>query len=139
MKFILKYLILFLTYGSIYFIIESIYKHKLTDWRMFLVGGMCAILIGLINNLFTFDTSFILQCLIGTLIVTLSEAITGYQFNIVEGLHIWDYSTLPLSYVGGQINILFSTFWFFLSGIAIILDDYLRWKFFKEERPHYIL
>lgn len=139
MKTLFKYLTLFLIYGSIYYLIESIYKHQWSDWRMAVLGGVCAILIGLINNLFTYDTSLILQCFVGMMIILLGECITGYIYNIEQGLAIWDYSSLPFSYVGGQINLFFAIAWFFLSGVAIFLDDYLRYKLFGEERPHYTL
>ena len=71
------------------------------------------------------------------LVATLSEAIGGFYWNIQCGLHIWDYSSLPFSFIGGQINLFFSLIWMFLSGIVIILDDILRWKLYKEERPEY--
>lgn len=137
MKRIIKYSTLFIVYGSIYFIIECLYKGKLSDWRMFVLAGFIGILIGLINNLFDVKTDFILQCIIGMLIATLSEAIGGFYWNLQCGLHIWDYSSLPFSFIGGQINLFFSLIWMFLSGIAIILDDILRWKLYKEERPKY--
>lgn len=60
-------------------------------------------------------------------------------FKRYMGLHIWDYSSLPFSFIGGQINLFFSLIWMFLSGIVIILDDILRWKLYKEERPEYYI
>ena len=104
---------------------------------MFVLAGFIGIMIGLINNLFDIKTDFILQCIIGMLITTLSEAIGGFYWNLQCGLHIWDYSSLPFSFIGGQINLFFSLIWMFLSGIVIILDDILRWKLYKEERPKY--
>lgn len=101
------------------------------------MAGCLGVLIGLINNLFSFETSFILQCLVGTLMATLCEAIFGYQWNIIEGLNIWNYSTLPFSFVGNQINLFFSMAWMGLSGVCIMLDDWIRYKFFNEEKPHY--
>lgn len=138
-KSILKYLILFIIYGGIYFVIESIYKGYITDYRMFILGGVIGILIGLINNLFSFNTNFILQCWTGTMITLLSECIFGYQWNIIENLHLWDYSQLPCSFVGGQINLFFAIVWMLLSAVGIVLDDYLRWKIFNEEKPHYTI
>ena len=107
MKRIIKYSTLFIVYGLIYFIIECLYKGKLSDWRMFVLAGFIGIMIGLINNLFDIKTDFILQCIIGMLITTLSEAIGGFYWNLQCGLHIWDYSSLPFSFIGGQINLFF--------------------------------
>lgn len=39
----------------------------------------------------------------------------------------------------GQICPQFTALWFFLSALGIILDDYIRWVFFGEEKPHYHL
>ena len=134
-----KYSTLFLTYGTIYFIIECIYKGKLSDWRMFVLAGFIGVVIGLINNLFEMNTDFVLQCIVGALIASLSEAIGGFYWNLQCGLRIWDYSALPFSFVGGQINLFFSIAWMFLSGIVIVLDDFLRWKLYNEEKPKYYI
>ncbi|MCI5918730.1 MAG: hypothetical protein MRZ75_05275 [Roseburia sp.] len=134
-----KYLSLFSTYGAIYFIIECIYKGKLSDWRMFVLAGFIGITIGLINNLFEMNTDFLLQCIVGMLIATLSEAVGGYYWNIQCGLGIWDYSSLPFSFIGGQINLFFSFGWLLLSGIVIVLDDIMRWRLYGEESPKYYI
>ncbi len=138
-KDIAKYMGLFLVYGTIYFLIESIYKGHLTHPLMFAVGGILGVLIGMINNLFNMDTDFILQCLVGMMIVLLAECIVGYQVNIVQHQMIWDYSRVPLNFVGGQICVPFAAAWFIISGICIVLDDYLRYKIFDEEKPYYII
>lgn len=134
---LIKELCLFLTFGSIYFIIESIFKGHITNYRMFIMAGIIGILIGSINNWFSFETNFYLQCFTGTLVALLSECICGYQWNIIEHLSLWNYSKLPMSFVGGQINLFFAFAWFLLSAICIYVDDIIRWKFFEEEEPHY--
>lgn len=139
MKHIIKYLCLFCTSGTIYYLLESIYKGHLTNYRMFFLAGFIGILIGLINNLFPFDTSFLLQCVVGMLIALLCECIFGYQWNIAEGLNLWDYSNLPFSAVGNQINAIFALVWLFISALAIIVDDWIRYKLFGEEKAHYKL
>lgn len=62
----------------------------------------------------------------------------GVILNILLGLSIWDYSNLRFN-VLGQISLGYSALWFFLSLPAIILDDWLRWKLFEEEKPRYKL
>ena len=54
MKYILRYSLLFSVYGFIYFVIECIYKGKISDWRMFFLAGFIGVVIGLINNLFSY-------------------------------------------------------------------------------------
>lgn len=139
LKFWVKYITLFLMYGTIYYIIESIYKRQPSDLRMFILSGCIGISIGLINILFERHTDFILQCIVGMLIATLSEAIGGYYWNIECGLNIWNYYPLPFTFVGGQVNLIFSVFWFFLSGLVIIVDDMLRWKLYEEISPRYYI
>jgi len=134
-----KYSALFLVYGIIYFTIESLYKGHLTHPLMFAVGGIVGILIGMINNLFDMDTDFILQCFVGMMIVLIIECVIGYQFNIIEGWGMWDYSHVPFNYVGGQICIPFAIAWFILSGVCIVLDDELRYRLFNDEKPYYVI
>lgn len=132
-----KRFLLFLLFGSLYFLIETIFKHHLSHWSMFLIGGLSGVLIGEINEYLPWNLSFWYQCLIGTGMVTLLEGTSGYVLNIIYDLHIWDYSNLKYTFFFGQCSWLFCGFWFILSGICIFLDDWLRWKFFHEEPPHY--
>ena len=130
--FIKKELFIFMVMGCIYTNIELVYRGY-THPSMIVVGGLCGVLIGLINNIAPNEKLY-KQCLISMVIVTCVVFISGYILNIKMGLNIWDYSDLPLNFMG-QISLLFSVFWFFLSIIAIWLDDYLRYKFYGEKKP----
>lgn len=132
-----KYLTLFCTGGLSYLLIEIIYRGH-THWTMGVLGGICFILMGLINNILGFETSLLLQMLISTIIITLLEFLSGLLLNIYLGLNIWDYSHLPFN-IMGQVCLPFSIIWFFLSPIGIIVDDLIRWKLFHERKPHYHL
>lgn len=138
LKFI-KNIIFIILYGSIYFVIETIYKGYLTDYRMFILGGLIAFVVGIINNAFSFDTDFLLQGFIGMMSITLLEAILGYQWNVVEQLGIWDYSNMLFNGVAGQVCLEFSIFaWIPLSFVCIILDDAIRYYICKDtEQPYY--
>ena len=59
--------------------IQAICEGKITDIRMAILGGILGCLIGALNNVFTFDSDFLLQGIVGTLLITLSEAVLGYQ------------------------------------------------------------
>ncbi len=137
-----KILVLFTTGGIIYYLIEFIWKTFVSGgichWSMFLLGGLCFLIIGAINEHLPWEMSIIKQGIIGATTITILEFIFGYILNIILKLGIWDYSTIPLNFMG-QICLPFSIAWFFLSLIAIILDDILRWKWFGEEKPHYHL
>ena len=72
------------------------------------------------------------------IIITVLEFIFGVVLNIWLGLQIWDYSGMPLN-IMGQICLPFTVAWYFLSAAAIILDDYIRYWLFGEEKPRYTL
>ena len=134
-KKIFKYLILFIVFGAIYFGIECIYKGHLTHWSMFVLAGGIGVLIGSINEILDWELPFWCQCTVGMIIATLGEVITGVIVNIMLGLNVWHYNVL--AFFWGQCSVIFCGFWFLLSGVCIVLDDLLRWKWFGEEKPHY--
>ena len=136
---ILKQLFLFLVFGFVYFIIETIWKGHLTHWSMFVVAGIIGVLIGGINEYIPWEMPFFLQCGIGTVIATVIEGISGLILNVYLDLNIWDYSNVPFSFFYQQCCLPFCVAWFILSGACIIVDDYIRYKIFNEEHPHYIL
>lgn len=133
----LKIFILFLIGGFIYVAIELGFRGH-SHWTMFLLGGLCFILIGGLNNYIPWEMSIIKQGIIGALIITSLEFIFGLVLNLYLNLGIWDYSNMPFNILG-QICLPFSIAWFFLSLVAIFADDWLRYVLFKEERPHYHL
>ena len=134
-KLFLKYLFLGFIGGFTYYNIELIYRGY-SHISMFLLASFLFILIGLMNEFLSWDTPLFIQSIIGAIIVTVFEFITGCIVNLWLGLNIWDYSHEPLN-VMGQICLPFTLIWIVLSCIAIILDDYLRYYIFNEEKPHY--
>ena len=136
-KIITKYLFLG-TIGSIIYMSLEILWRGYTHWTMGILGGICFICLGLINELLSWETPLILQMLIGGIIITILEFITGCIVNLWLGWNVWDYSNLPLNLLG-QICLPFSILWYFISAIGIVIDDYIRYIYFDEERPRYKL
>lgn len=132
---LIQFLTLFILGGGVYVLIELLYRGR-SHPTMFLLGGLCFYMIGLINELYPWDMPLVSQMLISTCIVTTLEFIFGIVLNVWLHLGIWDYSMLPYN-LCGQICLLFSIIWFFLSALAIIVDDFVRWKIFNEEKPRY--
>lgn len=130
-----KYEFLFFVGATIYVIIENLYRGY-SHWTMFLLGGICFIALGLINEVIPWDMSLLLQMLIGGAIITVLELITGCIVNIWLGWNVWDYSGLPFN-LWGQISLFSSIGWVGLSLVGIVLDDFIRWKWFGEDKPHY--
>lgn len=134
---LLKRLILFGLGGITYFMIEVLWRGY-SHVSMFLLGGICFVLIGLINEYFDWDMPLWKQMLISTILITMLEFLFGVTLNIKLGLGIWNYSNLRFNILG-QVSLGYSILWFFLSLPAIFLDDWLRWKLFEEEKPGYKL
>jgi uncharacterized membrane protein len=137
MKMALKHAALALCGGCVYYGIEILWRGH-SHWTMALVGGICFVLIGGINEFFPWEMPLALQGVIGAAIVTAVEFVSGLILNIWLGLGIWDYSSMPLNLMG-QICLPFSFLWIPLSIVAVVLDDWLRYFLFGEERPKYVL
>lgn len=120
-----KNLLIFIIFGVMYVEIELIYRGY-SHYSMFILGGLCGLLIGLINEC-TPKMNIILQMLLGTMIITILEFITGCIVNLWLGLNVWDYSNLKFNILG-QVSLVFSFVWFILSYFVIKLDDYIRYK-----------
>ncbi len=142
-------IILFVIGGGIYAAIEILWRGY-THWTMFLLGGLCFVIMGLLNeHVFPWRLSLPAQTLISAVTVTVFEFITGCIVNLWLGWHVWDYSGLPFNLLG-QICLYYTLLWIPLSVIGIILDDWLRYLFYlilrgylphmqKRERPHYFI
>lgn len=130
-----KPLVLFCIGAVVYALIEILWRGY-THWTMAALGGALFLMIGGINNWLSWDMPLWLQAIIGSLMVTGAELIFGIVLNIWLGLGIWDYSQMPFNFLG-QICPQFTFAWMGLSLIAIVLDDYIRYLLWHEERPHY--
>ncbi|MFQ9257311.1 MAG: putative ABC transporter permease [Gallintestinimicrobium sp.] len=135
MKAILKAIILMAVGGMLYALFEIGFRGY-THWTMIIVGGICFYLIGLINEVIPWEMEIWKQCVIGSLVVTAVEFVSGCIINLWLGWGVWDYSDMPFNILG-QVCLPFSALWVLLSALAIILDDYLRYWLYHEEKPHY--
>lgn len=137
LKELIKCFILFLLGGGMYIGIEMLWRGH-SHWTMGIVGGLCFVIIGGLNNYIPWKMTLQKQAAIGALVVTSVEFVSGIILNLFLQLHIWDYSNLPFNILG-QICLPFTILWFFLCIVAIIVDDYLRYFLFHEEKPKYYL
>ena len=103
---------------------------------MFLAGGLCFVLIGGINGGAGRSLPIFVQALLGAGIVTAVELAAGLILNVGLGLRVWDYSSLPLNFMG-QICFYFYLLWIPLAGLAVVADDWLRHVLFGEKMPAY--
>lgn len=77
------------------------------------------------------------QSILGAIIITIFEFIVGVIVNIILKWNVWNYATVPFN-IMGQICLPFSLIWIVLSAVIIIVDDYIRYKLFKEKKSYYI-
>lgn len=136
MKHFVKYFALFLFGGAAYYCIE-IMARGFSHWTMFVVGGICFIMIGTINEI-TPKMSLLTQMIISAVIITVIEFIAGCILNLWLGMNIWDY-TDEIGNILGQICPTHTFYWFLLSSVGIVLDDYIRYFLFGEEKPKYTI
>lgn len=132
---IFKYLLIWELGGIIYYSIEILwrgYSHP----SMFILGGICLVCVGLINEVLPWDTFFELQVLLGDCIVLLLEFLTGCIVNIGLGWHVWDYSNMWGNLLG-QVCPAFALLWLPIIAVAILFDDWVRWTYLSEEKPRY--
>ena len=140
---------LFLIGGTVYYLIEIMWRGY-SHWSMFILGGICFVIMGLLNEYeFKWQGSLIKQSIISAVIITAFEFITGCIVNLWLGWHIWDYSELPCN-IWGQVCLYFFFVWIALSIIGIMLDDWIRYGVYlamhnifpeiqKREKPRYRL
>lgn len=126
-----------LTGGVLYYLAECLWRGH-SHPSMLLCGGACFVLIGGLNEWLPWEMPLLLQMLLGAAIVTALELLTGCVVNLWLGWAVWDYSA-EWGNLWGQICPRFSALWFLVSGVVIPLDDWLRWRWYGEERPRYRL
>ena len=134
-KILIKYLVLFLLGGYTYYGIEILWRGD-SHYSMIICGGICFIYAGLQNEQIEWDYPFWKQVLRVEAFILSAEFITGCIVNLWLGLDVWDYSGLPGNILG-QTCPQFALLFLPLSAIAIIVDDFVRWKWFDEEKPRY--
>lgn len=125
----IKNLVVMTVGGMCYGLVEIAWRGS-THISMFLVGGLCFLLIGSLDEA-PDPPSLLYQAAMSSLIVTSVEFTSGVYLNIILQLKVWDYSRLPFN-IMGQVCLLFSVFWFLISIPAIYFEDFLRCVLFGD-------
>ena len=121
--------------GSAYVLVEIFWRGR-SHISMFILGGICFWLIGQMNRRRAMPVA--VQACVGACLVTGLELLTGLIVNLWLDLRVWDYSDLPLNFLG-QICLYYSLLWIPLSAAAVFLEDGLRRLLFGTPLPHYRL
>ena len=109
--------------GLVYMGIEILWRGH-THWTMGVLGGLCFVLIGLLDE-WQDHPPMLLQMVQGAALVTALELITGLIVNRWLGWGVWDYSDMPLN-LWGQVCLPFSAAWFLLSAVAVKLENLMH-------------
>ena len=67
--------------------------------------------------------------------ITAIEFLSGEYLNRYLGMGIWSYEEVPLNF-DGQICLPFAFLWVLLSFVGVIVDDFIRFRIFGEERNY---
>lgn len=130
-----KYFALMYTGGLLYVVLEMVWRGR-SHWTMFLLGGICFVALGLINEILPGSMALWKQILIGMATITVLEFLTGCAVNLWLGWNVWNYNGLPGNILG-QICPQYCLLWLPVSLAGIVMDDWLRYWWWGEERPRY--
>lgn len=124
---------LWIALGAAYVTIEVLWRGH-THPSMFVVGGLCGVLTGLVNQVPRFCRApVIVQSLMGAGIVLIIEFLSGCVLNLWLGLGVWDYSG-QFGNILGQVCILYAVLWVLLMPFAIWAEDTGRWLIYSWDR-----
>ena len=122
MKKVIENIQIFLIGAILYCSIEILFRGY-THWTMFLAGGLCLVI--LYNTFLHYkQLSLLKKCLLGSLIITFVEFTFGFVFNMLFDWNVWDYSHFRFN-IMGQVCLLFTALWFFLSVPVVLSINYL--------------
>lgn len=109
--------------GMAYAGLELLWRRR-THWSMFLLGGLCFLLIGRLRR---FRLPTILRGGLCAAMITVLELLTGLLVN--RDHSVWDYRRRRIQFKG-QICLAYSLLWIPVSLMAMKLYDWLdRWVF----------
>ena len=135
MRKVIRPLVLWDIGGQLYIVCQLLFRGY-SHWTMFIVGGLCFIMVGSINKVLPWTMPIWLQAIIGSIIITIMEFLSGCIINLWLGWGVWDYSNMPFNLLG-QICLPVSLLWILLAAPAIVIEDYLQYWLNDEQKPVY--
>ncbi|MEG1495802.1 MAG: hypothetical protein RR385_00275 [Clostridiales bacterium] len=115
---------LFLFGGGLYYLLEILWRGY-SHWTMFFAGGTCFLSIDWLNNKLKKKTPLWVRCTLGAAVITGVEFIIGCTVNLWAHWNVWDYSRFRFHFMG-QICLLYTFIWFFLTAPLIWLTTFMR-------------
>ncbi|MGI5875127.1 MAG: putative ABC transporter permease [Bacillota bacterium] len=109
--------------GGCYCAIETVWRGK-SHWTMFIVGGVCFLLLCAVDGAFREKLPRPGRWLLGAAAVTAVEFVSGCLLNLCARWHVWDYSGRRLNLLG-QICPRSAVYWLLLAIPAMLLGEHL--------------
>lgn len=131
----IRELLIFFAGGAAYIVVELFWRGR-SHISMFFLGGLCFWLIGRLDRKEPVPVA--VQACQGACLVTALELAMGLIVNRWLGLGVWDYSDLPMNFLG-QVCLYYFVLWIPLSAGAVFLEDALRHFLFRTPLPSYTL
>lgn len=126
-----EYIYMFFIGAVCYGLIEIMWRGH-THWTMVLTGGVCVAILHW-SNIRHYHESLWIKCAYGCMYITLVEFAVGWIVNIRLNMNVWDYSDRFLN-IMGQVCLLYSVFWYFLTIPTVLVSNY-----FISKRPKNIV
>lgn len=114
---------IFIIGGIGYPLLEILWRGY-THPSMAVVGGLCLVAIFFINTALSMYSKGV-RAVLCACAITVIELISGVFINIYLGLNVWDYSILPLNFIG-QICLPYTFLWYGLSYAIIYAAEKLK-------------
>lgn len=114
--------------GAIGYSFVEILWRGYTHWSMGVVGGLCMLLMYILEALLQ-HKHIVKKAIISAVIITVIEFISGIIINKIFKLNVWDYSNLKFNLMG-QISLVYSIFWFLLCIPGLFLCKILKHRIF---------
>lgn len=122
----LKKNLVFFILGAIgYGCIELLWRGR-THWSMLIAGGICFMIFSFVAQRFR-DRSLLFKAVLCAVAVTAVELVFGILFNMILKMNIWDYSAVPLNFLG-QICPRYTLLWGVLALGFVPLAEVLNRK-----------
>lgn len=118
--------------GMAYVLLELLWRGW-SHGSMFVVGGLCFLLIGEIGRRLP-GLTLLNRAVLGAVVVTGVELVSGLILNLGLGLRVWDYSGYPLNFMG-QVCMNYFFLWIWVSAMGALLDGWIRRRLFAETPP----
>ncbi len=126
-----RYYLLIFAIGAVGYCLLEVLWRGFTHPTMAFAGGFSFVLIFTVERHLK-QLKLIYRAIPSGLGITLIEALFGAVFNLTLGSNVWDYSAIPINWQG-QICLLYTVLWCFLSVPLLYLSEKLQKTFFENK------